>query len=960
MEVIVSGRPARFQAAVVCLLLFGAMVPGTLQGEEMEERGRGVDLEPNNTRDEAIPLSNGESVEGTLLTNPSMDREDWYSIQVPYGKVLNASLYMVDYNDTDRGKYNFHLVLYGLDSSRTTNRWETVIGVQTWNPSGSGTMYIQVVVNMTDTNPPEVATQPGSYILSVSLGDPRVYGGGTASGSLSIESPPGRELWRIDTPPGDDQLMQVKVKCPQTGIFGLRVYHVWPVDGGFYLRNGSWAAVAGGEQVVICSGLGGSWYAIVHAISGYGCYTLSTQYAGQAMDRDNFPSGATFVNDLYPHSGFADQGVDWVDWWCVSARPGKAITEAYLVFTAGYFEPGSYFHLSAWDRNLNYIGGDYMPQQGGGAYARLTDITVGYEGPVYFAVRAIGCSASSSNFVPGRGWYKLTFTLPNDPPVYTGGIPEIHMQEDSVDDTLVLSDYFTDPEGHSISYSLFGSLAMYHTKPSVNKTTGRVTFIPEADWFGAEDVRFRATDDGPGNKSTDVTVRVVVEPVNDPPVTTGYLENVYVSEGQPWKTPDLRTIFYDRDDPSENLTFTVVVAGQDTRPPGAELPNRYEESIHAFRLGPVEYAFGSFELEVRCSDGHPGTTPASTRFNFTVTHKNHPPSVRQGVDDPIHLKVKEGGSDSSLFLPDLFLDPDTPADYAGDKLTFSVAASGESRLTVNITEDGTLVIDTGSEEFAPGVDYQEFFRITATDRFGLKATLNISVSVEPVNDPPYFPNPPEETDVEVEEGGRKSFSIIACDVDTPDLIYKWYINGILEPGAKGFSFTFAPDFTMGGNTYQLRVDVFDRQTTISAMWNITVIDVNRPPTAAIKLPLNMSVYKKGAGILFMGDGSDPDGDELTFVWKLESGVELGRGRNITYSLLPKGTHIVTLEVNDSRASALTTVTVVVKEVGTGGGGKGVPGLQTPVLALAVITAIIIVRALKGRGPGPRSFSPFRE
>ncbi len=941
-----SGSASRkLPIPILGLLMLSALAPvsASIAGARLSERA--TDLEPNNSRDEAVPISDGEVVEGTLLTNPQVDREDWYSISVPYGRVLNASLYLVDYNETDKGRHNFHLTLYGLDSSATTNRWESVIGIQTWNPSGAGTMYIQVVANMTSDTPPQPATQPGSYLLSASISDPRVYSGGSATGNITIDGPPGRELWRIDTPPGDDQLMQVKLKCPRTGVVGLRVYHVWPIDRGLYLRNGSWSAGADGEQIVLCSGLGGSWYAIVHAVSGHGCYTLSTQYGGQAMDRDNFPSGATLVEDLYPHPGFADQGVDWVDWWVVDARAGKTIAEAYLTFTAGAFEAGSYFHLSAWDKDLTYMEGDYMPQQGGGAYAQLKDITVGYNGPVYFAVRAVACYGSSGGFVPARGWYKLTFTLPNDPPIYIGGIPEVHVQEDSTDDSLVLSDYFEDPDGDNISYSLFGT--MYKTRPSVNRTTGRVAFSPQPDWSGAEDVRFRATDDGPGNKSTDVTVRVVVEPVNDPPVATGYLEDAYIQEEQPWKTPDLRAIFYDADDPSENLTFSIRVVSQDTRPPSAQLPTKYEDATRAFRIGPAQYLFGTFELEIGCTDGHPGTVPATARFNFTVTHKNHPPTLKEGVEDPIYLTLTEGGSDSSLLLPELFSDPDLPQDYANDTLLFSIAPSGESRLTFSVSEESRLLVDTGSEEYIPGADHQEFIKVTATDRFGLKATLNVSIAVKAVNDPPYFPNPPEETDVVMSEGQRRAFSITASDVDTPTLNYTWYMNGVKEPGVKGFSYIFAPDFEMGGDAYALRVEVTDGQTTISAAWNITVLDVNRPPSALIKLPMNMSVYKKGGAVAFIGEGGDPDGDALTFIWRTEGGAEMGRGPSITYSLLPKGTHTITLEVNDTKESAFATVTIVVRDAGGGGGGgKGLPGLGAPAAALALAACLLLAGRLR--------------
>lgn len=72
-----------------------------------------------------------------------------------------------------------------------------------------------------------------------------------------------------------------------------------------------------------------------------------------------------------------------------------------------------------------------------------------------------------------------------------------------------------------------------------------------------------------------------------------------------------------------------------------------------------------------------------------------------------------------------------------------------------------------------------------------------------------------------------------------------------------------------------------------------------------------------------GGGSDPDGDELAFEWRDESGVVLGRESTITLSALPLGTHRFTLTVDDG-AGGTASDDVLVSVVDT----------TPPVLALS--------------------------
>jgi hypothetical protein len=331
-----------------------------------------------------------------------------------------------------------------------------------------------------------------------------------------------------------------------------------------------------------------------------------------------------------------------------------------------------------------------------------------------------------------------------------------------------------------------------------------------------------------------------------------------------------------------------------------------------------------------------------------VAHINHRPSLRENIADPMELTIKEHEKDDHLALADLFVDPDTPEDYANDALTYTV--TGENKLLVAITDDGYLSIDTGKEQYIPGNHYEEKLLVTAKDRAGLKTTLNITVFVDPVNDPPRIvTSMPVEDDLTIRENTRKLFKVTAQDDDSQDkLTYIWYVNGKKDKNAKSYEFSFDADWEMGGSVYTVKVDVFDGTTTVTKEWNITVDDVNRLPTGYVKSPLNMTRYKKGTMVVFQAEGTDPDtGDVLTFIWRDANGVEIGRGPTVSTDRLPKGTQTITLETSDSKGGSLQTVTIIVWAPPPEPKSPGFDGLFA-MAAIGLVLALGAARKLRQR------------
>ena len=962
--------------------LLGALSPA-MAGASSEggASARTIDDElTNNNPNTPTAIASGDVVFGSLLSTSASDTRDWYRINVPFDRILNMSLYMENYSTAQPWLYNFDLVgcyvsggtLYPIQTGdmgwlmlNTEHRWEAGYFINLAVPAGLD-VWILVGCNGTLLPTPAIDSLPSNYTLSVTLSDPIPYlPGQTVTGPIDkVAGSNAGYFYKMaagSIPEG--KVFEVKLQSPTNGQFDLYVrgfLTAFPNE--YWLQNASWSQTNGDLKRCRVGGVDGTYYIEVRGWAGYGVFSLTSNLDATVPDGNNSFATAILVRDNNPRSDFIEQGVDPFDFWKVNMKSGKTIDDAYFSLSAP-ITPNNLYCMYVYDAAMNLKAQKYNTDNGSLPVSQdppnaitnqidIRSINATSDGPIYFFIRAIAHYAVTGDvgFIPAAGSYKMTFRLPNDPPVFSpSGIPEIHMLEDGVYDTLMVSNYFTDPDSDKMSFSLL-SAATYKTNPTIDNETGLLTLKPTANWYGMEVIRFKATDDGPGNKWKEGNVTVVVDPVNDPPFITGDLADLDTSEDMTVTTADLTSVFADIDNMPSELKFTLKLISSETHPPGSILPTQYETSGRDFKLGPAHLFYGHFLYQVTCTDGDAKTVPVSLLFNLTIGHKNHKPTLRENIADPMELTIKEHDKDDHLELASLFTDPDLIEGYTNDGLNYTV--TGAQKLLVSINDDGYVVIDTGKEQYFPGVKYEEKLLITCKDRAGLKATLNLTVFVEPVNDPPRIVTwGPQESDTEVNEGVRKMFSVTAVDDDTQNLTYTWYLNGKKDKNAKGLSFAFEPDMGMGGeDIYTIRVDLSDGTTTKSKEWNVTVNDVNRLPAGSISAPLNMTKFKKGTPVTFTAYGTDEDGDTLTYIWRDAAGAELGRGTTITTDKLPKGVQDVQLEVTDGKGSTFLRVTVVIWANPPPTDKGFLPGFEgaVVVLALGIIIALAQLRRYRRR------------
>ena len=114
-------------------------------------------------------------------------------------------------------------------------------------------------------------------------------------------------------------------------------------------------------------------------------------------------------------------------------------------------------------------------------------------------------------------------------------------------------------------------------------------------------------------------------------------------------------------------------------------------------------------------------------------------------------------------------------------------------------------------------------------------------------------------------GTSITFTTTAADADNPlsSLTYEWRVDGLIQPGQTGTSFTkaFSADSTV-------RVTVRDPGNLSGFDEAEVTIILNQPPVADANGPYSFS---EGGSVTLNGAGSsDPDGDALTYRWDINN------------------------------------------------------------------------------------------
>jgi hypothetical protein len=306
-------------------------------------------------------------------------------------------------------------------------------------------------------------------------------------------------------------------------------------------------------------------------------------------------------------------------------------------------------------------------------------------------------------------------------------------------------------------------------------------------------------------------------------------------------------------------------------------------------------------VSVRINDGKGGIIYKTWAVN--ITNKNQPPII-------------------NTYSP--ITDDVTLAEMATQ--TFSVTASDpdENILTYKWYLDSKVFTGQSAASFSYQPDYNvsgfHVLKVIVDDGQGGTVNRSWNVTVTNTNRVPIITaTNPASTVVTLNETASKKFQITAMDPDADVLTYGWTLDSNDISGATGNNYTYVPTLQDAGD-HTLVVSVSDgKGGSDSAQWQVTVGNLNQPPTITDYSPKTNPTVAENVLQNFTVTGSDPDGDALTYQWSL-NGTNLTGQTASTYQFLPdytmgnpsQKTHTVKVYVKDTTTGIVErswTVTV---------------------------------------------------
>ncbi len=479
----------------------------------------------------------------------------------------------------------------------------------------------------------------------------------------------------------------------------------------------------------------------------------------------------------------------------------------------------------------------------------------------------------------------------NAPPTANSGIVTT-----VVNQTVTAAFSAVDPDGDPLTYSIVvnGQLG---SATIIDSSSGTFRYVASAS--GTDTISFHASDGVNISNTADVTVNVAPSPPpppNTPPVANN---DAYggISEGGTFvRLATVGVLANDTDAENDPLTALIV-----SLPAYGTLQLNSDGSFTYTHDG-SETTADSFTYKV--SDGTDESSVATV--SLSITPVNDPPVA----NDDAYGGIDEGGVYARI-SPIGVLSNDSDAE--NDPMTVTLA-SGPSNGTLTLEADGAFVYThDGSETVSDSFTY------TVSDGQGTSSPATVTLSINPVNDPPIA----SDDSAIANENTPEIIDVLANDTDADGTIDPSSVvvtsqpaNGAASANPDG-TVTYTPDtgFT-GPATDSFQYTVNDNSGATSSPATVTVT-MNVPPTPVA----GCSATAQTSPVSGTLSATDPETPTLLTFSLVSDGakgtVNLSSDGSYTYtpnSTGPRGRDTFTYQVTDIDGGSSTgTETVIIDQ-----------------------------------------------
>lgn len=276
----------------------------------------------------------------------------------------------------------------------------------------------------------------------------------------------------------------------------------------------------------------------------------------------------------------------------------------------------------------------------------------------------------------------------------------------------------------------------------------------------------------------------------------------------------------------------------------------------------------------------------ATGLNFSridaysaVSHINTPPQITGKYNNKTH-------DNSTQILAD-----------ETDSLFFNISASAPVNYSWHLNTT-PLSINRDNWTFNTGYNDSGLWTLkvsVSNDNGTREAEWSIAILDNPLNITGFNP---QNTTINISENQTSHFNITASRNTTEDL---WYINGTLL--ASGRNLTIFWNFD-NASFYLVTYNGTDGIDNISKTWNVTVLNINRPPAINIS-GISMELQNQSQ-INISANISDPDGDNITITTG-DANITVSDHTLIFNYMQTVTDKQVTITVNDSALTANQTI-----------------------------------------------------